>query len=248
MEAKISFVSQKVAGDIDKDLMSSEYGFVSEALMELAGLSCAQAINEAYRDNRRVLVICGPGNNGGDGLVCARHLSHFGYSVTICYPKQRNVAPFVGQKLQCEKLNIPFITELPSVEHLHEKFNLIVDAIFGYSFQSENGFIRAPFAAIIETLSSLGPENNPVASIDVPSGWNVDTGVVEGTEGKGLQPDFLISLGVPKLCAQGFRGKHYFGGRFMPPELLKKYEIVLPQFLDSYQYVRLPNELKQEDY
>ena len=59
------------------------YGFSVDQLMELAGLSCAHAIAEAYRPTHatadkpkmKTLVVAGPGNNGGDGLVCARHLS-----------------------------------------------------------------------------------------------------------------------------------------------------------------------------
>lgn len=55
-----------------------------------AGLSVAQAIQKTYsiQKHPRVLVCCGPGNNGGDGLVAARHLFHFGYQPSIFYPKQ----------------------------------------------------------------------------------------------------------------------------------------------------------------
>ena len=60
-------------------------GFSVDQLMELAGLSVAQAIRAEYSPNshKRVLVIAGPGNNGGDGLVAGRHLYHFGYSVQV---------------------------------------------------------------------------------------------------------------------------------------------------------------------
>ena len=52
---------------------------------ELAGLSVATATADAYKlpDAKRILIVCGPGNNGGDGLVAARHLHHFGYQVSV---------------------------------------------------------------------------------------------------------------------------------------------------------------------
>ncbi len=66
---------------IDQELFN-EYKFSVDQLMELAGLSCATAVARVYPaaslpGDGRLLVICGPGNNGGDGLVCARHLHMF---------------------------------------------------------------------------------------------------------------------------------------------------------------------------
>jgi NAD(P)H-hydrate epimerase len=78
-----AYLNQEDAQQLDVDLMSDEGGFVLEQLMELAGLSCAQALAAAYPSsqdgNKKVLVCCGPGNQGGDGLVAARHLWQFGY-------------------------------------------------------------------------------------------------------------------------------------------------------------------------
>lgn len=72
---------------IDEELMGP-LGFSVDQLMELAGLSVACSITSEYpaATHKRVLVIAGPGNNGGDGLVAARHLFHFGYSVQVCLP------------------------------------------------------------------------------------------------------------------------------------------------------------------
>lgn len=82
---------------LDQDLMGDHYGYSLAQLMELAGLSVAQATHHYITTNlndpplvhiRRILVVCGPGNNGGDGLVAARHLSLFGFQVHILYPKE----------------------------------------------------------------------------------------------------------------------------------------------------------------
>jgi hypothetical protein len=87
---------------VDEVLMSARIGYAEAQLVELAGLASAQAIEAAYpikslhhaahsssssSTSPRVLVVCGPGNNGADGLTCARHLSLFGYNVTVLYPK-----------------------------------------------------------------------------------------------------------------------------------------------------------------
>lgn len=65
--------SQYDAVALDRELFGT-YAFNVDQLMELAGLSCAHAIARSF-DKGKILVICGPGNNGGDGFVCARHLT-----------------------------------------------------------------------------------------------------------------------------------------------------------------------------
>ncbi|KFW82696.1 NAD(P)H-hydrate epimerase, partial [Manacus vitellinus] len=109
---------QEEAQAIDQELFT-EYKFSVDQLMELAGLSCATAIAKAYPPSSfttsqpAVLVICGPGNNGGDGLVCARHLKMFGYLPTVYYPKRPSKPLFEGLITQCEKMDIPFLPEFP---------------------------------------------------------------------------------------------------------------------------------------
>ena len=81
------FRGQKEAQAVDEQLMGP-LGFSVDQLMELAGLSVAQSIEAEYpaAKYKRVLILAGPGNNGGDGLVAARHLYHFGYQVEVRHP------------------------------------------------------------------------------------------------------------------------------------------------------------------
>ncbi|KAL5068955.1 hypothetical protein RYX36_019842 [Vicia faba] len=85
----VTYLKQQEAAEIDETLMGP-LGFSVDQLMELAGLSVATSIYEVYKPGEYscVLIVCGPGNNGGDGLVAARHLHHFGYKLLICYPKR----------------------------------------------------------------------------------------------------------------------------------------------------------------
>nr|KAF6316309.1 NAD(P)HX epimerase [Pipistrellus kuhlii] len=237
--APVKYLSQEEAQAVDEELFK-EYQFSVDQLMELAGLSCATAIAKAYpptsmsRSPPTVLIICGPGNNGGDGLVCARHLKLFGYQPTIYYPKRPNKPLFTALVTQCQKMHIPFLEEMPrEASVIDELYELVVDAIFGFSFK---GDVREPFRSILSVLSGL---TVPIASIDIPSalfsGWDVE----KGNPG-GIQPDLLISLTAPKKSATHFTGRyHYLGGRFVPRALEKKYQLNLPAYPDTECVYRL---------
>jgi len=199
--------------------------------MELAGLAVAFAIHRYFPPSThpRPLVICGPGNNGGDGMVAIRHLSHFGYKPVLVYPKKTEKAPFQGLLKQCKTLNVEVLDLLP--DSLDRDFHIIVDAIFGYSF---SGKVREPFDKIIQDINK---SHLPVVSIDIPSGWDVEKG---DESGNGLKPTMLVSLTAPKLCAKDFKGKyHVLGGRFVPPYIAEKYQLNLPKYPEADPIVAL---------
>merc|ERR1711939_920875 len=124
-------------------LMSSG-AFSIDQLMELAGLAVSQS------KSPNILVACGPGNNGGDGLVAARHLHHFGYKVEILYPKVIERHPFINLAHQCRELGIPIYTSTEFILSNMERYDLIMDSIFGFSFKGPD--VRAPFNDIIQAL------------------------------------------------------------------------------------------------
>lgn len=145
----IKYLTQQEAINVDQELFN-EYKFSVDQLMELAGLSCATAIAKGYTldklSNKQILVCCGPGNNGGDGLVCARHLALFNYKVVVYYPKRTDKDLYKNLTLQCEMMNIDVLSELPkNLDH----FGLIVDALFGFSFLPP---VRPTFVPVIDLL------------------------------------------------------------------------------------------------
>jgi hydroxyethylthiazole kinase-like uncharacterized protein yjeF len=122
-------------------------------------------------------------------------------ALQICYPKPTSKPLYDGLVTQCKSLQLPFVPVeavcSPADGNL-AKVDVIVDAMFGFSFKPP---LRPPFdevlAATVEASASCF-----VASVDIPSGWHVEEGDIAGI---GLAPDMLISLTAPKLAARHFK-------------------------------------------
>ncbi|KAJ1441529.1 YjeF N-terminal domain-containing protein [Ochromonadaceae sp. CCMP2298] len=228
----ISYINASLAALVDERLMGVP-GFSIDQLMELAGYSVACAVSNYHQrlspaPSRDILLFCGPGNNGGDGLVAARHLFHFGYLPTVVYPKQAQGALFSNLLQQMHDLDIPVLTTTPANT---SKFGLLVDSLFGFSFKGPS---REPYSSMIALFQS---SPSPVVAVDIPSGWEVDAGDVHLT---GYSPQAVVSLTAPKLCMRGYPGVHYVGGRFVPPALAKELGLVLPDYgLGDKQFVEI---------
>jgi hydroxyethylthiazole kinase-like uncharacterized protein yjeF len=217
---------------LDASLMSSAVGYTLPQLMELAGLAVAIAIQKQYprSDFPRVLVVAGPGNNGGDGLVAARHLHLFGYTPSVVYPKRpsrpESAELFDSLIKQLAAHHVPVHDAMPMPAAVLADYDLLVDAVFGFSF---SGALRAPFDDVVKTMALVSDRRNrsssaasiarvgaggeaevdprgssahgiPVVAVDVPSGWDVDRGDIHGT---GLRPAMLVSLTGAFGCSLG---------------------------------------------
>ncbi|RAK88729.1 hypothetical protein ABZX51_009986 [Aspergillus tubingensis] len=231
--AKMSLkaISSKDAASLDKDLMEIG-GWSLDQLMELAGLSVSQAVYRIHppSSGKDVLVICGPGNNGGDGLVAARHLAHYGYKPSIYYPKQGKNELYQRLKTQLENLSVPFISDLPVAI---KSADFLVDAIFGFSF---GGPLREPFPTIISQIETA---SIPVLSVDAPSSWDIESGPPKEGPGSKFMPEALISLTAPKPCVKYYKGRHFLGGRFLTKSIADKYKLDLPEYPGIEQIVEV---------
>jgi hydroxyethylthiazole kinase-like uncharacterized protein yjeF len=251
----LGYLDAASAFNLDQELMSNP-GFCLEQLMELAGLSVAEAVYHvlpvvapskgepsAIIAKNKILIVCGPGNNGGDGLVAARHLHHFGGAVTVVYPKNTSDQQphYANLVQQCRDLHIPVLAEMPhDDDEVLGSYAVIVDAIFGFSFRGEP---RPPFDAILRTIIRAAKGRAITVAVDVPSGWPVDgfdtTTTEHGQDPLYWMPDVLVSLTAPKLCAKQFTGRHFVGGRFLPPALAEKYQIRMPRYPGVQQVVEV---------
>ncbi|MDX6620368.1 MAG: ADP-dependent NAD(P)H-hydrate dehydratase / NAD(P)H-hydrate epimerase [Gaiellales bacterium] len=147
---------------------SSELGLPSIALMENAGAEAARAIRERYGDRARVSVLCGPGNNGGDGFVIARHLHVAGLAVGVCTDAAPASTTADSQTMREAARAFGVRARVP------EDADLIVDALFGSGF---HGRLEGAPEALVRRVNDLAA---PRVALDVPSGVDGATGRVEG--------------------------------------------------------------------
>jgi NAD(P)H-hydrate epimerase len=153
---------------------------------------------------------------------------------------------------QLDDLGVPVVreAEVPwPAGALAGSFDCVVDALFGFSFR---GPMREPYAEVVrelvgETQGADGSSRFPVVSVDVPSGWHVDGGDVEGL---GLQPSCLIALTAPKPCTSKLAASSevWLGGRFVPPGVSAAYKIEawMGLYEGSAQVARVPNDVLRE--
>ncbi|KAI9850664.1 MAG: hypothetical protein M1838_005309 [Thelocarpon superellum] len=131
---------------------------------------------------------------------------------------------------QLKNLEIPFTDDFPSA--LKESHH-VVDAIFGFSFSGE---VREPFPSVIQALKNTSV---PVTSVDAPSSWDIEDGPPSSGPGEGFEPSALVSLTAPKPLVRHFKGRHFLGGRFVSPQIARKYDLEVPEYDDVDQVVEL---------
>lgn len=203
------------------------------AMMEQAGIAVADAIQKRFlhTTDAPVLVLVGPGNNGGDGLVCARHLSDAGYPVRI-YLWKRKTAPqddYEGHFAQLIKRNIPTHSAQEDPDSLQlaawlDEAVVVVDALLG---TGANRPIKGELARICMQLIHARSrrlslqDKLAVVCVDVPSGLHADSGMIDPHT---VPADMTVTFGCAKTGHFQFPGAAILGDLVMadigiPPEL-----------------------------
>ena len=176
-----------------------EFGIPEVVLMEHAGAAAAEGAMMLLRGSRgRVLVLAGPGANGGDGLVAARHLDNWGVKVSVVLLGDRDrIGGAARTNLKIvERLAIP-LDEISSLADWRRwsrgagrsGFRVIVDALLGTGV---SGQVREPVRLVIRWVNG---RPCPVLAVDLPSGLSADTGRPCGAAVKAAA---TVTCGLPK--------------------------------------------------
>src|SRR6266852_255069 len=193
------------------------YGLSSSVLMENAGKSAAEILSHSIHRQRSVndvecLILVGPGNNGGDGLVMGRYLQKWGALVSAYRWKE--------QRLTVAGQDVPEQERAARLEEVFQRAVFIIDALLG------TGRSR-PLPDSMRSLLARAREERErrdtlrIVAVDLPTGMNADTGEVDpGT----IRADMTITLACPKQGFFFFPGRNYMGELYvgdigLPPEL-----------------------------
>jgi len=192
--------------------LERDCGVPVATLMENAGLAVAQ---EAWLmlgeiAERRILVLCGPGNNGGDGLVAARHLKEWAADVTVYLLKGREADDEVFKASQ--GVGIPMIVEgeADARKRLGDALGgaeLVIDALLG---TGRGRVIEAPLSGVLEALREARGRRLPpkLLAVDVPTGVDADTGA---TDSVAAAADGTVALGFSKVGLHVLPGSRMAG-------------------------------------
>jgi NAD(P)H-hydrate epimerase len=160
------------------ELAAMAQGVSGNTLMERAGAAVTSEIVRRWT-RRNASILCGPGNNGGDGFVVARHLAEAGWPVTVVLAADRKALK--GDAASMAELWTGPVLPLSSADLANS--GLIVDALFGI------GLTRPLGGEVTLLVEKLGAFTAPIVAVDIPSG-------IDGTTGRALGPSLKATLTV----------------------------------------------------
>lgn len=192
-------VNAKEMKQYDKNTIEY-YGIPSPVLMERAALAVFYEITARFRPGcGRILILCGAGNNGGDGFALARLLYLEGYQVEILFAmdEEKMTPDAKAQRMSTQKYNIPEIKELS-----RHSYAVIADALFGI------GLTRAIEGRCAKLIKKLNQSPAYKIAVDISSGVSADTGDVPGAA---FAADLTVTFGFAKIGQLLYPGAQYTG-------------------------------------
>ncbi len=175
------------------------YGIPGIVLMENAALGVVRCMEERYGSatDQSVLIFCGKGNNGGDGMAVARHLANRGAQVMVALlgdPDAPTGDAATNLKI-CRKMQIPIrvvdtVGKLRGLSALLKKCDLVVDAILGI------GTVPPVRGLVEQAVRKINGSGKPVIAVDLPTGLSADSSELSSQV---VQADLTVTFGLPKI-------------------------------------------------
>jgi hydroxyethylthiazole kinase-like uncharacterized protein yjeF len=190
----LKIVTATESRELDKRA-SEEYGVQVSDLMEQAGKALALTLAD-FSDAEKILVLCGHGNNGGDGLAAAREIKRSGREVTVCLscdPQQLSMeAMRQYRKVVEDDIHIFSPSEEGYKQALQNisNYDAVIDALLGTGAKPE---LRDEIKRMVETCRNA----SLIISADIPTGTDPDTGIAKEPC---IHADVTVSFGLPKPC------------------------------------------------
>ncbi|MDD3402191.1 MAG: NAD(P)H-hydrate dehydratase [Hespellia sp.] len=213
------------------DLYTIEHiGIPSMVLMERAALATVHVMEEENVNLSDVLIVCGSGNNGGDGFAIARLLNERGRKVTVTFVgAEKSLSEQAREQMQIlEHLEIPVLDAIPE-----KGYSAILDAVFGVGLGRE---IEGHYKDVVEELNRT--EGYKVA-VDIPSGIDAATGNILGTA---FHADLTVSYAFEKMGTVLFPGAAYAGK--VVPVVIGIPDQALAQYQNEIVYTYNTEDLK----
>ena len=205
---------------------TEEFGISQDLLMENAGQAVYFVILQEFGiKNSKFIVLCGGGNNGGDGLVVARKIYSNGGEVKVFLlddeTKFRGAAKRNFEIVSRMPIEISSVDSIDSIISEVIDSDAIVDAIFG------TGLVRKVSGIYKDIIQLINESQRTIFSVDIPSGINGDTGEVMGVA---VEADYTVTFGLPKLGNMLYPGYEHCGKLYVshisfPPNLYNSHAI-----------------------
>jgi NAD(P)H-hydrate epimerase len=220
--------------EVDR-LMIEGYGIQLIQMMENAGRNLAELSRRLLAGDmraKRIAVLCGAGNNGGGGMVAARHLHNWGAEIAlkVLSPREK-IKEIPAHQLQVlEKMRIP---DKESIDL--KTVDLVIDAMIGY------GLTGDPRGTIADWIRRVNDAARPVLALDTPSGLNATTGIPGNPC---IRATATMTLALPKIGlmtpqAKPFIGDLYLADISVPPQLYTRLGIEIPPIFNHEAIVKL---------
>ena len=236
----IPTVTREQMNKVDKYAVEF-FGIEILQLMENAGRNIAEFSRQQLEsvEDKKIVILCGKGNNGGDGLVAARFLHNWGADVTCIMAdgkeKLNELAKAHYETLENMSVDLLSAVDNTRIEKIINEADVVIDCLLGYNI---SGNPKETYALLIKMVNA---SKKNILSVDIPSGLDADSGNVYNPC---IKAKWTLTLGLPKIGMLQKHAKEYVGELWLadigiPKEVYTKLEMNIPNIFKNKEIVKV---------